>query len=245
MLAASGKTKVNLGGVDSVNLHTQTIRAIAIELASLRLAQSGLKYASTFHCTQVVAAAITTNLNAGKLSYFDNVGSVEQLAQLLTTSIHDLKLAGLDSSSLNHDSIEAAAKADDLKTIFDSYLSELAARKLADYADCLSIATKRIKEGRDGLPEELILIAPLEIDFAPLETEFLECLKQHCEFVEPDTSSKTATGFTPSFQSAVGEVNEVQLVFQRAFDSLPDLALDQIEILHTDYSTYVRCSMNN
>ena len=72
-----------------------------------------------------------------------------------------------------------------------------------------------------------------------LEAELLDSLTQNSTFIEASKSSDDTSTFVPKFQSAIGELNEVQIVFQQAFESLPDSSLDQIEILHTDYSTYV------
>jgi len=233
------KEQINLGGVNSVNLHCYTTQSLATDLAASELAKRGLKFAGAFQCSQIMALVVTKLAEAGKLSYFSDVQSTEQLAQLLAASLKDLRLAGLAPSCLSDSSVEVPAKAEDLRLIFESFVTELSERKLVDYAACLSIATKLVNDGEAALPSDLFVICPVKPRCAQLEAEFLESLKQKSTFIEPVEPKEETAISTSSFQSAVGEVNEIQIVLQQVFSALPGSSLDQIEILHTDYSTYV------
>ena len=233
------KDQINLGGINSINLHSYTINSLVLEFASPELLQLNLRFVGAFQCSQIVAAVTTKLIDAGALNYFSDVQSQTQLAHLLSKSIRDVRLAGLASSSLSDDSIEVSAKAEDLKTIFNSYIEELSSRGLADYADCLAIATKRVKNGKAAIPDKLHVICPIEPNASKLEADFLVSLKLRCDFVAPVNVVEESYSFVPAFKSAVGEVNEVQIVLQDAFATLPSSSLDQLEILHSDYSTYV------
>ena len=233
------KDQINLGGINSINLHSYTIKSLVLELASSELVKSNLRFAGAFQCSQIVASVVTKMVEDESLAYFSDVQNLPQLAHLLWKSIQDVRMSGLDSTSLSNDSIEVGPKADDLKAIFHSYVEELSSRGLADYADCLSIATKLVENGNAAIPDNLNVICPIKPNASRLETDFLESLKQKCSFVAPNDQDQESLSFTPAFESAVGEVNEVQVVLQRAFDTLPNTSLDQIEVLHTDYSTYV------
>ena len=71
------------------------------------------------------------------------------------------------------------------------------------------------------------------------ENELLNALREHSTFVEPSTEEFETASFQSFFRSSVGEVNEVQVILDLAFQQAPKVSLDSIEILHTDYATYV------
>lgn len=239
------KDQINLGGVNSVNLHSHTLNSLAIELTAPERAKSNLKFASGFQCNQILATIVTKNLAEGNFSYFSDVRSVDAIVQLLDKTVQDLRRAGLDWNCLTGDSIEVSSKANDLKIIFESYVSELSNRKLVDYSDCLSMATELVDQYDNSkpnqlLPDDLVVLCPVEIGTCRLETEFLNSLKKKSSFAEPiAASSARKTNLTSKFQSAVGEVNEVQILIQESFSDLSERSLDRMEILHTDYATYV------
>ena len=238
-VANQWKEQICRGGVKTINLHSATLKSLVHDLIASAVASKGLKFATAFQCSQIMTSVVTGCLNDGKLNYFSEVNSVEQLANLLFASIQDLRLAGLDSSCLVKESIEAAAKAHDLEVIYDSYVAALSEKKLIDYAECLVLATKHLKIENSGLPADLIVVLPRNLNCSRLENEFLECLKTKAGYIGPPETDDAAVEFGPGFISAVGEVNEIQTVLRRAFHGAPRSSLDQIEVLHADYSTYV------
>jgi len=216
-VANQWKEQICRGGVKTINLHSATLKSLVHDLIASAVASKGLKFATAFQCSQIMTSVVTGCLNDGKLNYFSEINSVEQLANLLFASIQDLRLAGLDSSCLVKESIEAAAKAHDLEVIYDSYVAALSEKKLIDYAECLALATKHLKIENSGLPADLIVVLPWNLNCSRLENEFLECLKTKAGYIGPPETDDAAVEFGPEFISAVGEVNEIQTVLRRAF----------------------------
>lgn len=233
------KEQVNLSGVDSINLHSRTIKSIAIELAANSTANPSSRIATAFQFKQIVALATAACLQQQKLQYFSEVQSIEQLVELLANSIKDLRLTGVEPNDIDCDSFEISAKADDLKLILGSYKRMLAEHCLLDYADCLSLAIECVGGSDVRLPKDLVVICPLRLKCSHRENELLNALREHSTFVEPSTEEFETASFQSFFRSSVGEVNEVQVILDLAFQQAPKVSLDSIEILHTDYATYV------
>ena len=234
------KDQLNLGGVNTVNLHVETIKSLVVKLVSAKLAKLGVELASGAQCSMLCSKVLSDQLAAGALEYFQEVIATDQLALLLTKTIRDIRLGGLDHTNLKSTAIESSSKAAALQRLLIAFESELKKRKLVDYAGCLTLAISLLAQKEFSLPDDLIVISPVDLENSNLEKQFIRVLKERCDFVGPIASAPEATTqIVTSFNRAIGEVNEIQLVFQSAFESLGDLGFDQIEILHTDYSTYV------
>ena len=233
------KQQINLSGVDSINLHSRTIKSVAIELAANSTTEPSKRIATAFQLKQIVGMATIECIQQEKLQYFSDVQSIEQLIKLLANSIEDLRLAGVEPDEIDSHAFEIEAKAEDLRLILGSYKIKLAEHGLLDYADCLSLAGELALGGTSQLPEDLIVICPLPLHLRSLETEFLTTLRERSTFVGPAIEDRDKSNFQSDFKSAIGEVNEVQIVLDSAFQQTGKIKLDGIEILHTDYSTYV------
>jgi ATP-dependent helicase/nuclease subunit B len=237
------KDQVNLAGTNTVNLHTETIKSAVLRIVSDELASRGIEFASEVRSGLIVGAILEQLLEAGQLSYLHQVESIDRLAQLVAKSIDDLRRADLSADQCDSRAFEVDEKAADLKLLIQAYEDELLRQQLIDYAGCLRLATQLLngESSKTILPRLLRVISPLDIASDRLETEFLQALKKRCFFSGHKSAlpTKVQSRFSASFQRTVGEVNEVHVVLEGILNGPSQIALDQVEILHTDYSTYV------
>ena len=236
------KDQLNLNEVNTVNVHTKTLKSLVLQFVSATLAETGMEFASEFHCSMLSNKVLTDLLAAGELEYFHQVNAVEQLADRLTKTLVDIRLAGLGHTTFQTAGLESSQKSGDLKRLFRAFARELKDRALMDYADCVGLALSELKQNKLTLPNDLIVISPVDLQPSTLEKQFLSTLIDRCQYVAPGSfkvKAKSLTQVEATFNRTIGEINEVQLVFQTAFDRRERYGFDQIEILHTDYSTYV------
>ncbi len=233
------KDRINLAGVRTVNLHVKTLPALVIELVDERLISENREYASALIVRLLVHQALDRLSNAGKLNYFPESRSKDQLAEIITKSISDYRLAGLTVRDFNPAAIEEATKAKDLTSLLSDYEAELQNLNLVDYADCLRLAAEDAQLERLRTRNISILL-PFDLDLSPLETQFIRSLDDHGLMVKADRS-KDACDYSSlklDVFRAAGEVNEVRTMLQDIAGN-EALRFDQVEVLHTDYQTYV------
>ena len=91
-IANQWKEQICRGGINTINLRSATLRSLVLDFSSAEVAGMGFKLATTLQCTQVMASVMTECLEKGKLQYFSESNSIEQLAKLLYDSVQDLRL---------------------------------------------------------------------------------------------------------------------------------------------------------
>jgi hypothetical protein len=180
------------------------------------------------------------------------------------SSIKDIRLAGLSTDDLVSSHFEQPDKASELSAVMAQYLSILRESGLIDYAEALELAMNRIRDSfvaSDGVlfiipedmeftakegtfinsfpPEKLVIVPvdkPLiqvnEFSGSLLNADLLRWLPDPAAAPPPNQADDTVSIF-----SAVGEVNEIREVFRNIVSK--GIPLDEVEILHTDKSTYV------
>ena len=234
------KDHLNFRGVNTVNVHIESVKSLVFKLVSAKLAKDGVEIAARVHCLMLIGKILTDLLTRGQLEYFHEVKATDKLAQLLTKTLGEIRLGGLGQVDLKLTAIESPEKAADLQRLINAFDIELKERKLFDYADCLSLAISQLEQKELSLPDDLIVVSPVDLETSDLEKQFLRKLKDSCAYVGPVVlETNRIDDVEPSFKRAMGEINEIQLVLQNAFENVEVLGFDQIEILHTDYSTYV------
>lgn len=240
-IANQWKDQVNLNGTPTVNLYSATIQSVVLDLVAPDLATRNAKYASPSHCLILMSKVLMELAKNGELSYLSRVDSIEFLSPLITGTIADMRLNSVDIGTLTNEATEDQTKAADLRKIAMAYSTELESRGLLDYSDCLSQALEILDSGANRISADLIVICPIELPSCNLERKFIKQLETISRFVGPDPSASLSKSsqLSARFVSAVGEINEVTQAFQDIFGNQPQDSLDQVEILHTDYSTYV------
>ncbi|MCC7334622.1 MAG: PD-(D/E)XK nuclease family protein [Pirellulaceae bacterium] len=243
------KDRVNLAGISTVNLHIKTLRSIALSLVGESLAASNRTYLGGSAAQSLVHDLVNSFLERNELEYFGQVLHSQGLARLLTRSIRDLSLAGIDVSGLADSRFQSAAKASDIRNLYRAYAETKMQRRLVDYADSLNAASQGIKAGSIRLPSNLVVLMPSDVQMSLRERGFIEELRQHVSIQEPAQESKcnearaaaTLSKLQCTFFSGYGEINEVRGVVQRLLqkDANQSLRMDDAEILYTDSTAYV------
>ncbi|NQT54468.1 PD-(D/E)XK nuclease family protein, partial [bacterium] len=182
------------------------------------------------------------------------------LLQALFASIRDLRLAGLDGVRLRADAFEVGAKGQELGELLDAFVSELRAAGRVDHADVLRMAIGRLRTDPHALGTDAVVLLPADAELTRLERDLasalpagmlhrlpvdepLTALPQSTDLAllrwlpKPPDAPTPASDGTARIARAIGEPNEVRQVFRRILAE--GLALDDVELLHTDADTYV------
>lgn len=247
-----------------VNIRATTVRGMTLDIAAQMLAAEGVRLISA-RVSAILVDRILNRLKRQSPTYLTKLTLTPSLAQSVSGTINDLRLAGLGPDSLKPDSFEPADKGREMAFVLGEYLDLLSVLGLVDYAGALDLAIRRLKESPDsGLADAWCLI-PEDLEYAAKERELLRALPPERtvrlavdqpdalppgERTAPDDlallrwirepSKAPAEGSndgTVALFRAVGETNEVREVLRRCLAA--GWPLDQVELLHTDSATYV------
>ncbi|HUU26915.1 MAG TPA: PD-(D/E)XK nuclease family protein [archaeon] len=251
------------GGQPVVNVRVRTLRALAFELAQPVLLERGLRFLSNREGV-LLTGIIFSRLREGGRGYILSLEPEISLLQKIYSTLSDMRLAGLDQEKLPPELFEVEAKGRELSVILGGYLEELKKRRLADYTDILELGAGQAAKGRLASGRDFVVLLPEDMEFRAVEKAFLDSLPadrvkvlevDRPAVAQPDTSGGLddsrllawllEPGKAPAPRGdstvrifrAVGEANEVQEVFRRCLAE--SYRLDEVEILHTDQSTYV------
>ncbi len=252
-IAGQWKDRLNLAGNNTINLHAKTLPTIALTLAGNQLAGKQLRFANQSTVRMLVRNLFCRLRRAGKLVYFHDLQFVEGLTNLLTSSIGDLRLAGMQPDSLLEQGFDSSAKAADLRQIYCAYCDLLGQQRIADYAAGIELAIQGLADGSIQLPSELLILMPEAFKSSLAERRLLETLATKTTLLHSEHLDACSVASAPvsdllavspvkfEYFAGLGEVNEVRGVFQRILSQQdgPANRLDQAEILHTDYQQYV------
>ena len=175
-VAQQWKDRLGLAGYSTINLHSKTMRSLAVSLAGHLLATKQLTFIGGSAARVIVHGLVSEMLEAGELGYFNQIHSIDGLANLMTNSIRDLRLALLTPDSLKVKAFESSAKARDVKRIYEAYCSRLDGRSLADYASCLQLAKNGLLDGSLELPKGLVVLLPEELKLTVAEQSLLDVI---------------------------------------------------------------------
>ncbi|MCR9295898.1 MAG: PD-(D/E)XK nuclease family protein [bacterium] len=252
--AQQWKDRLNLAGHSTIHLHAQSVPSLTVTLSGNLLADQGLRYVSSATSQMIVRGVLSQLIAEGQLSYFASSHGLDSLSELLSHSIHDMRLANLRPESLGESEFESAAKGRDIKRIFRGYCQELERRRLVDYPGALQRVTEGLEAGLIDLSRPLMMI-PEELQLSSLESGMLEAFAKRASIMRPPgievfspratrnrIASRVKAGSAQfEYFCGYGEVNEVRGVLQRVLSKATEgpIAFDDVEILHTDYSHYV------
>ncbi|MEM7311833.1 MAG: PD-(D/E)XK nuclease family protein [Planctomycetota bacterium] len=259
------KESVARSGKALLNVHSRTMRAMVMDLAEPLLDDAGLEILTGTTAQFVIQRIVVEAAESERLSYFQSVRSHQRLGEIMAGSIRDIRLAGLASDELDPAKFEVADKADDLKLVLGEYLEELGRLKRVDYAGCCQLILDAVASDKFEFPNVKLLI-PEPLRLSRLEQSVLEsfCHERGALVFEHDADTSVADaksgvifpeqpqsyaeaverlpkstreGRTVAFSYAAGEVNEVAAAMRSIISR--KVAMDDVEILHTDYMTYV------
>ncbi len=253
---------VTRAGQPALNVHVDTLRKSALDIALPEIQRQGSKYLSGIQAEILVYGVFAGLQREGK-GYLTNLSISQGLIERLVGSINDLRLAGISSDALTAAGFEVALKANEIKKLLALYEAELERRKLVDYADALRIAVNRMRSETGGLGDDAVYLIPEDIahDLKGLEREYWESIPEDqrvilevdkpdelpsgqpsdaslLQFIsDPKSAPLPTDDETARIFRAVGEVNEVKEVLRCCHEQ--NIPFDDVEIIHTDRETYV------
>ncbi|MBD3232637.1 MAG: hypothetical protein GF315_02825 [candidate division Zixibacteria bacterium] len=250
---------VTRAGQPVLNVHVDTLKKSALDIALPEIQRRGFKYLSGIQA-EILVNGIFAGLQREGKGYLTNLDISQGLVERMVGSINDLRLAGISSESLNTSGFEVDIKANEIKRLLALYEAELERRKLVDYADILRISAERLR-GNPGGDVLYLIPEDMEHDLKGLEREYWESIPDDqrviLEVDKPDElpSGKASDASLLRFISdpksaplpsedgtarifrAVGEVNEVKEVLRFCHEQ--NIPFDDVEIIHTNRETYV------
>jgi len=138
-------------------VHRLTIEQLSQELSRKRLAEEGLTTATALTLDVIARRAVNAIVRSRELSYFRSVADAPRFGSAVLRTLSELRLEGVEMSSLK----QAGAGAADLAIFLECYAKELEEHRLTDLAYRLAAAAEVVDEGKHhfcGLP--LILLSP-------------------------------------------------------------------------------------
>jgi RecB family exonuclease len=253
---------VTRSGQPVLNVRVKTLQHAAFDLAMSEIERQGKSYLTGVRAELIVQRIFVEIKEAGE-GYFTALEPSPGLTNALLSTIRDIRLSGMKAAHLTPDTFEVNSKGLETKEILSRYEQELETARFVDYADVLRIATERLTGNPLVIPADVMLLVPEQLRklTARLESRFLDAfpskkLRTLPEdeiggapegdvtdsdllrwILSPTDASEPQNDGTVRIYRAVGEVNEVREVFRRCAEG--GIPFDQVEILHTDGSTYV------
>jgi ATP-dependent helicase/nuclease subunit A len=241
-----------------VNLQITTISALAFDVIATKMSTESLLVASTRAKVAIIERLLRTHADTFE-SLSGAVVSTRRLAERVLQSVEALRMAGLSPDQVGG-ALAAQAKARDLAALMREYDAELNKLKLIDQAGQLVRAAETIRLGDIPPTIERILV-PSDLDLTKCERDLLaSCRKAKSITVEdivadgplpehrpaattdcengPHATSRppASAAWDALFFQAIGESNEVRHVLRTCLAR--GLRLDEVELIHTDGSTY-------
>lgn len=254
---------VSRSGQAVINARVKSLKGTALDLAGPEMAHAGVSLVSD-RGSSILIDRILNRLRKEAPTYVTKMAVSPTLSQSVYSSIKDVRLAGLKPEDIVSRHFEHPDKASELCFIMTEYLTALKQSKLIDYADALDMAVRGLP---NSIPpsHELLIVIPDDFDFTPKEEGLIAAFPLErllrIPVDQPLTEIQDRPGplddsellrwlpdpiqappvkepdGTVSIFSAVGEVNEIREVFRRVLNK--GIPLDEIEVLHTDKTTYV------
>jgi len=232
-------------GYPTANVHVTTLSALAYDIVSESLSKESLTLAPR-RARLVAVEQLLVDHRDQLRSFAGAAGSLQRLAERVLHSLESLRTAGLTPADVTRGlrgSGRMSAKAHDLALLMDLYAAKLRRMQLIDVAGELTLAAEHARAG--ALPESLgRLLVPDDLDPPRLERELLDALRASSRVdvqmlatdpPVPEDAMFSGLERTTMFRAA-GESNEVRFVLRTCLRL--GLRLDEVEIVHTDASTY-------
>ncbi|KGK89159.1 hypothetical protein DP73_11425 [Desulfosporosinus sp. HMP52] len=160
-------------GLTILNLKTETLRNLAKQVCQKSLLNSGRSIVPNILATEFTIQVLERLRQAGQLTYFNSLEITPSVSSIITRSIIDLKMTGIDVNDITTGIFVNSCKCEDIKTIWAEYDKELQIRKYIDQADLFQLAAREVN------PSQCIYIVPSNLKMRPLERNFLEALTKN------------------------------------------------------------------
>jgi PD-(D/E)XK nuclease superfamily len=222
-----------------LGVRVTTLRQLAWQLAAPELARSGLSSLSAQQAELLIGQLFVRSRAAGvgRRSYLGERAPSVGLVRALARAVHDLRLAGLRSDGLAEQAFEVREKGREVRRLLAAFEAALEERGLADHADLLTRAAARLAHDVQALAPRARVLCPADQVEAltGLERRLWRALPRAAAL--PVDPAGGALAAAPRVFRAMGEASEVREVLRRCLEE--EIPLDEVELLHTDASTYV------
>jgi hypothetical protein len=252
---------VTRSGQPVLNLRVKTITGMALEVAAPEMERRGLSLLRGIRA-QLLTGEILAKLQE-KGGYLVHLEASPGLVRVAAATLGDLRLSGVSTADLSPRLFEVAAKGKEIASLLQAYEKELDSRGLVDLAGVLRLAAQRLEGDGTALPLQTLVAVPEDMleEMRGLERALWEAVPADRRVVlgvdrpggestggggdctplawvsRPGEAPPPSKDTNVEIFRAVGEVNEVREVLRRC--AAADIPFDQVEILHTDASTYV------
>ncbi|MFK8113516.1 MAG: PD-(D/E)XK nuclease family protein [Rubripirellula sp.] len=228
----------------TINLYIKTFRGIIV--AAIGDKQGSETQIASDSVCDLLLQRVVQGL-AGDLKYFSQQDSLSGVCSIIARTIRDLRMAGLTSGDIERAHFDSAEKAADLKLILSEYTHRLHELGLLDYTDCLQKLCGSDFDGNAMFNDVRMLLVQDADEFSALELQLIEQWAESGWLIRPEIAQtpkqrprqegKERGDRRFQFAVAVGEANEIQAAINHIVTA--DHSLDQVQLLHTDYATYV------
>ncbi len=252
---------VTKSGQPVLNVRVKTVNRMALELGAPEMEKRGVSLLRGMRA-ELLAGAVLARMRE-KSGYLAGLETGPGLMRVVAATLRDLRLAGVDAAGLSPRLFEVPVKGKEIISLLEAYEEELACGGLIDLAGALSLAARRLETDGAALPPQSLVAVPEDMlermrgfervlwDSVPEERRIVLEVDRPGEgsaggagdpsplawVSRPgDAPQPDGDGCVEMFR-AVGEVNEVREVLRRC--AAAGIPFDQVEILHSDASTYV------
>ncbi len=221
-----------------VNVRVTTLSALAFDLVADDLARHNTRLAPPRAKLVAVERALAESQNELR-SFIDTSVPLHRLADRILASLESLRLADITAEDVTR-GLRRSDKAHDLGLLLDRYDATLQSMRLVDQASQLKLAIKRVMEGTVP-PDIRRLLVPDDLDLPKLQRRLLDALSSAPGVLvrrlptDPPAHDEAPPSPCTIFRAS-GEANEVRHVLRTCLAR--GLRLDEIEVVHTDDSTY-------
>jgi ATP-dependent helicase/nuclease subunit B len=215
-----------------INLRVETARTIALGIAGPALAREGLRLLSRAQALALVEKACAEYLKPK--AYFGELRDRPGFHRALQRTFEEIRAAGLSAAALPATAFEDPRKLEELKGILARYDKDLADGRFIDSAAVL----RRAFAAAAPDPGGALYIVVDDADLTNVEREILERVagSRLRRLASASSDRWLDVASTADLLRASGEENEIREVFRRVLEK--GLPFDEVEILHTDASTY-------
>ncbi len=218
-------------GTPWIGIRAVTLDGLALEIAAERLAREDRSLLSRAQALAMIESACDDVIGEG--DYFFALKHSSGFFRAIRRSIDDLRTSGVQAAAFPSASFSNQKKAEEVRRILAKYEELLRQNQLVDRADLYAIAIKSLPSDP---PHEVIHSAGMN-DLHPVQREFLQRLaKMHVPLQSSDDELRLS-GEEHSIRVARGNENEIRAVIREAIGET--LALDSIEIVHTNRDLYI------
>ncbi|MGP8283423.1 MAG: PD-(D/E)XK nuclease family protein [Desulfomonilaceae bacterium] len=165
-------------GISVINLRGQTFKGFVFTLASPILNVNGQRSISEIG-NRIIVSRLLDRLIASEDSYFSAISGLDTLSKSLSKTIGALRISGIKPDDILLSAFESPEKANDIVWLLTEYLSCLKTGKLVDYAEVLTMVTQKNLLDGPQLPPEYFVLAPEDVDLAPLERHLADSLGEN------------------------------------------------------------------